>query len=504
MSETQSPIDCEVCILGAGIAGLNALYAVSRHLSAGEKVVLIDRSAAPSGMWRTTYDYVRLHQPHPMFTVGNLRWRNQSDPYHLATRAEVVDHLQYCFEQLSGRAKLEAFFGYTYLSHEEQPADARRPISVECRRAQDGAPLRVRAKRLIKAFGYNVAPMQPLEWSSSDVLSLGPESPELLAQVGQRGSSAPIYVVGGGKTGMDTAHMLIRALPQRKIRMLIGDGTMFLDRDKTVPGRLRRYYAGHTGVEAFLDVAKRFTGHNELQVTEYFRSNYCVSLDDTCRRYRFGLMSPAENRAISKGLDEVIRDHVVDVVSDQAGPTLVLRSGQRRRIEPGSVFINCTGYLGTSSPYEPYLSARGNVLSIQPTSTVHFLSSQSAYFLAHLLMLGTLREAPIYEADIGELQSASRDVFAPTAITTTLYNTGVIASRLPRWVHAENGLDFTALFPIHRRLIALAKLMLFLRLHPGQLRDSLDVVRERFNIRLGPLSHLPSSAPAEAASALAR
>ena len=494
MVESANTVECDVCVLGAGIAGLNALYAVSRHLSAGDKVVLVDRMSAPAGMWRTTYDYVRLHQPHPMFTVGNLRWLVQRDPYHLATRAEVVDHLQHCFEQLSGRAKLQAFFGHEYLQHEEELGKTQWPVTVDCRRESDGALLRIRTRHLIKAFGYNVKPLEPFALSSRQVVSLAPESSELLRQVAPNGTSAPIYVVGGGKTGMDTAHMLIRALPQRKIRVLIGDGTMFLDRDKTVPPRFRSYYSGRTGLEVFLDVARRFDGRNENQVTDYMRQNYCVSLDATCRRYMFGLMSNAENRAIRGGLDEVIRDHLMDVVDSPNGPTLFLRSGQRRVIEPGAVFINCTGYLGAPAAYEPYLSAGGHVLSIQPTSTVHFLSSQSAYFLAHLLMLGKLRDAPLYEADIAELRAASRDVFSPTAITTTLYNTGVIASRLPRWVHAENGLDLTALFPTHRRILGLLKLTLFLRRHPTQLRDALDVVRNRFNVRLGPLRSLPAAA----------
>src|SRR5262245_43381522 len=116
MSEaSESTVECEVCVLGAGIAGLNALFAASRHLSAQDKIVLVDRKAAPAGMWNTTYRYVRLHQAHPMFTAGNIRWRGKLDPYHLATREEVVDHLQHCFEQLSSRVRLDPRFGHSYL-----------------------------------------------------------------------------------------------------------------------------------------------------------------------------------------------------------------------------------------------------------------------------------------------------------------------------------------------------------------------------------------------------
>ena len=67
MNESQSAIanalgmtksevlECELCILGAGVAGLNALFAASRHLQSNEKIVVADRRAAPAGMWRDVY-----------------------------------------------------------------------------------------------------------------------------------------------------------------------------------------------------------------------------------------------------------------------------------------------------------------------------------------------------------------------------------------------------------------------------------------------------------------
>jgi len=485
MSETPATeiIDCHVCVLGAGIAGLNALFAASRHVSASDKLVIVDRRQAPAGMWNSAYRYVRLHQAHPMFTVGNFPWRGQPDPYHLATRDEVVDHLQHCFDKLSTRAAFDPRFGYSYFRHEEGPGQW--PVTVYCRRDADGAELRIRTRYLIKAFGYNIAPLPPLALSSERVLSLAPESADLLEQVVRQGD-APIYIVGGGKTGMDTAHMLVRELPNRQVRALIGAGTMFLDRDKINPGRWRRHFAGCTPLDAFLDVARRFDGHNEQEIIDYLRQQYCVSLDASCRRYMFGVMSPHENREIRARLDEVIKDHLIDVVDSEAGPVMVLRSGERLPVEPGAVFVNCAGYLKAPA-YEPYLSAGGHVLSIQPSSTVHFLSSMSAFLLTHMLMLGKLADAPLYQTDIDALREASRDAFPATAITLTLYNTSVILPQLPRWIHAENGLNPIALFPWHRRLLALLRLMVFLKLHPTQLRDTLDVVRARFPVELGPL-----------------
>jgi len=43
-------------------------------------------------MWVDTYPYVRLHQPHPMFTAGNIKWTLGRDRSYLATQGEVLDH----------------------------------------------------------------------------------------------------------------------------------------------------------------------------------------------------------------------------------------------------------------------------------------------------------------------------------------------------------------------------------------------------------------------------
>jgi hypothetical protein len=272
------------------------------------------------------------------------------------------------------------------------------------------------------------------------------------------------------------------------VRFLIGAGTIFIDRDQAAPRGLRRHWGGATTLEVFLDVVGRFDGDNEVETMAYFRRKYGVALDEQCKRFMFGVLSPQENEEIRAGVREIIRDHLVDVVDGPGGPEMVLRSGARRAIKPGSVVLNATGYVGHSrDPYEPYLSKTGNVLSIQPTSTTHFLSSQAAYFLTHLFLAGELASLPLYETDVAELRDASRDAFPAAAIALTLYNTSVIVNRLPRWVLDENGLDFLLLFPLHRRLIAFVKLMRFLKQRPDHMPKAMDAVRKRFGVRLGPI-----------------
>jgi hypothetical protein len=496
MNESQSAIvgtnngevlECELCILGAGVAGLNALFAASRHLKNQQAIVMADRRPAPAGMWRDVYSYVRLHQPHPMFTAGNIAWQGQSDPSHLADKREVVGHLQHCFSELAARTQLTPRFGHEYLGHEDSGTGAH-PVTVHLRRLADGAEVTIRARRLIKAFGYDIETNEPLKLSSQAVLSLSPDHCDVLGpEVTQ--AAGDVYVIGGGKTGMDTAHALVRHAPGVSVRLLIGAGTMFLNRDKVSPQGLRRYWGGVPSLIAFLDAVACFDGHNEAQAMALFRRKYCVALDDDCKRFVFGVLSEQENKEIRSGVHEIIRDHLVDIVDGPNGPEMLLRSGARRPVKPGSVVLNATGYLKSGrQAYEPYLSRTGNVLSIQPTSAIHFLSSQASYFLSHLFLADKLAGLPLYEVDAVQLRDVSRDAFPAAAMTHTIYNTSVIIRSLPRWVLDENGLNVLLWFPKHRRMITIARFIRFLKRHPGHLAKSMDVVRERFGIRLGPMA----------------
>ena len=77
---------CDVCIVGAGVAGLNALFVASQYLSRDQKVILVDRRERVGGMWVDTYPNVRLHQPHQFFTAGNIKWTLGRGRSYLATK----------------------------------------------------------------------------------------------------------------------------------------------------------------------------------------------------------------------------------------------------------------------------------------------------------------------------------------------------------------------------------------------------------------------------------
>jgi hypothetical protein len=480
---------CELCIVGAGIGGLNALFAASHYLSPRDRVLLIDRREHVGGMWHDTYDHVRLHQPHPMFTAGDIPWQGSRPPEHLAERSEVLAHLQHCYQTLRQRVDLEMRGGYDCRGHEEDTA--RGVVVVRCEPRKPGRPpLRIEARRFVHAVGFGIAPQPPLPLSSRQVRSVSPESAALFGPETAR-SSAPVYVVGGGKTGMDTAHALIERFPDKRVRLLIGAGTLFMERDRAFPTGLRRHFGGTVGIDMMRELAECFDGDNEDAVTDLFRARHAVALHPRCRRHMFGVISRAENDAILRGADQITMDYLQDVVDGDAGPLMRLRSGAEHPVEPGATFVNATGHFRESPhPYQPFVSPSGRVLAINARSSLLPLPAYAGLLLVHGACLELLQQLPLYELDGVDLRNRAPEVFLPTVATHMLHNVMQLMPALPAKAQQQFGVDTARWFPLHRRLPAGLRLLRFIKRHPDHLRKSLDRVRERFDLRLGPLPHL--------------
>ena len=472
----------DVCIVGAGIAGLNALFVASRYLSPAQKIILVDRRERVGGMWVDTYDYVRLHQPHGLFTAGNIKWTLGQNPSYLATKDEVLDHMEHCLDVIRRRVRVEDYFGWTLESHDETDGNVR----ITCR-SSDGRPMVVEAKRLIKAYGFRVVPNDPLEISSTLVQSVSPDYCDMRSDP-MRASNAPVWVIGGGKTAMDTAHALITEYPGREVNLVAGSGTFFALRDKFYPAGTRRWWRGSLVSSIARRANRRFDGTNAAEVARSVRADFGTWLTPEAENFLIGVLSEAENRTIAAGLNEVVMDHLTDVVDRDGTTELVFRSGATKAIQSGSWIVNCTGYLdGGDHPYEPYVSDSGAVLSIQNRSATLHLTSFAAYFLTHLLFLGKIKDVPLYELDMPVLKKNSNTSFAVTLFTLTQYNLSLIYDVVPTKVFLDCGVDFDRWYPLPRRVAAMARFMLTHRHDRERLRRTLDTVSERFDVRCRPL-----------------
>ncbi|HEY1285003.1 MAG TPA: FAD-dependent oxidoreductase [Solirubrobacterales bacterium] len=475
----------DVAVVGAGVAGLNALAVASQYLRKDHRVLIIDRRSRVGGMWVETYPYVRLHQPHQFFTAADIKWTLGADRSYLATKNEVLDHFSHCVDVVKGRVGLDEWLGTELLSHEA----GKETIRLTCQSA-DGTPRIAEAKRLIKAPGLSVEPNKPLAVSSDRVHSVSPDFCDVrTGEIAE--SSAPVWVIGGGKTAMDTAHALIGAHPGREINVLAGSGTFFTCRDRAFPTGARRWWGGARGVPTLLEWSRRFDGTNERDAMDWYRATVGITPTDGAKNFVFGLLSEAEARTIRSGVTDMVSDHLVDAVDRGGNVELLLRSGATRQIEPGSWLVNCTGYLfgerAQHRTYEPYVSADGNVGVISTRAAVALLPSFGGYYLGHLMMLGQLGELPLYQLDGDELARQSREAWACAAVTTHLYNLSVIADNAPREVLSRNRLNFDLWYPPHRYVYGALQFARAYRREREHWRLALDRVAERFDVRCGPI-----------------
>jgi thioredoxin reductase len=474
---------CDVCIVGAGIAGMNALFVASRYLSRDQKVILVDRRPRVGGMWVDTYPYVRLHQPHPMFTAGNIEWTLGQDRSYLATKGEVLDHFAHCLNVIKQRVQVEELFGATMESADEVDGTVR----ITCRSADGGVQI-VEADRLIKAYGFGVMPNDPLEVSSGRVHTVSPDYCDVRSgDIAE--SDAPVWIIGGGKTAMDTAHALITRYPGRQVNMVAGRGTFFTRRDLTFPSGVRKWWTGLLFSNLGEQLGRVFDGTNEAQAHDWFRAKVGIYATPEAENFLAGVLSEAENTTISDGLNEIVMDYFEDVADRNGATEMLFRSGATKAVEPGSWIVNCTGYLrpDTEMPYEPYVSASGSVVSIQPRSSTLHLPAYQGYYLTHLLFLDKLNDIPLYEFDAPALRQKSSMVFPYALFTLVQHNLSLIYENVPSRVFRDNGLDFDTWYPLPRRLPSLARFMLTHRRTRERSQRALDIVRERFDIRCGPL-----------------
>ena len=486
MSRREEPRPYELAVVGAGVAGLNALAAAGKYLGQDDRVLMIDRRDRAGGMWVDTYPYVRLHQPHPYFTAADIKWTLEADRAHLASKGEVLGHFSHCLDVVRGRVGLDEWLGTELVSHASDGGTVR----LTCRSA-DGSLRTAETRRLIKAPGLAIEPNPPLAISSRRVHSVSPDFCDVrTGEIAE--SDAPVWVIGGGKTAMDTAQALIEACPGREVNVLAGPGTFFTSRDKVFPRGARRWWGGSRGIPMMLEWSRRFDGTNERDAIDWYRSAFGVTPTEGARNFVFGFLSEAEAQTIRQGVTEMVSDHLLDAVDRGAGVELQLRSGATHRTRPGSWLVNCTGYLFGAQPrhgdHEPYVSADGKVGVVSSRSAIAMLTSVGGYYLGHLMMLGRLGELPLYELDGYTLAGRSREAWACAMVTMQLYNLSLIVDDVPRGVLTGNRLNPDLWYPPHRFVLGALQFARASRREREHWRLALDRVRERFGVRCGPIA----------------
>jgi hypothetical protein len=479
----------DLVVVGAGIAGLNALNSASEYLPKGARVLLLDQKEKPGGMWTVAYDYVRLHQPHPMFTVGDQKWDWTRPQHYLAARDEVQAHLARCLDRSGAGMALTTGFGTTVTSCVERntPEGPRARVVFHPNDASD-VRATVSARQVIEAEGLNVGTPVPLELSSPAVLSI---TPDMLRATLAAHPDAPVYVIGGGKTGMDTIIETLNGDATRQVSALVGKGTDFFNRNRNLPTGATRWFKGKPTSRVFHDIATRFNGDNEDATAAHFRATYATEPGSSNQQFLYGLLSEEELARIETGLAWRKFDYLADVVDTGQGPAMTLKSGETIPIREGSIVVNCTGaFFRDNEPpvARPCLSTHGTILSVNMRDALHFLTSVSGFFLPHLHYRGLLKDHGFYTIDMDALFRKDRTTWVAATSTQAYLTQALAVQNLPLSLLDRCGLDFDRWYPFPRRMAAL------IQMKTGASRDIphchkvLDRVAERFGVQCGPLT----------------
>lgn len=473
----------DLVVVGAGIAGLNALYAAVEYLPKTARVLLIDQKDQPGGMWNTAYDYVRLHQPHPMFTVGDMTWDWHQPRDYLATRDEVQSHLARAVGHVAGKVDLHTRFGQTVTSCTEIERSGTPVAEVICHpNAAPGDVTILHATRAIYASGLNYKPATPLELSSTDVVSIIPQE---LCRTLQDHPDAPLYIVGGGKTGIDSILAALGQDANRRITLINGRGTNFLNRTKYLPTGLKRWTSGALVSRLFRDLTLNFDGDNEDHMIAHFRKNHAIDPTGENDVYLYGLQSEGEHSRIKEGCSDVLAGYLADVEESADTPRLVLRSGSMHPVIPGSIFVNCTGsFFRTDVLEEPYpfLSPHATVMAVNARTGMHFLSSVAGFFGTHLLYRGLLRGTGFYALDHEVLFRRNRNAWVGATAVQAYMNQVLAVQSLPMTLLDRCGLDFDRWYPLPRRVIGLIQMKSTAQTDIAHCRRVLDRVADRFDV----------------------
>ena len=247
----------------------------------------------------------------------------------------------------------------------------------------------------------------------------------------------------------------------------------------------------------FAGAAKRFDGTNAAEVTDWCRAHYGTSaLDDPAPTHLFfALLSEDETATVASGVNEVVRDHLVDVVDEESGPVMLLRTGARHPIASGSWIVNCTGYLAPRDvEYVPYVSPSGRSMSLSPTSSVIPTPGVAGYVMSQLFFLDRLAEAPLYELDFPGLGRKAPDTALAIASTLFAYNLSYVFELVPMKAFREFGLDIDRWYPLPRQLAGQIRAMRTNKRDRDRHRKALDTFSQQTGVRCGPLASPAPSA----------
>ena len=206
----MQPIDTDYLVIGSGAVGM-AFADVLFH-ETQDRIVLVDRHAAPGGHWNDAYPFVRLHQPSAYYGVNSRALGgNATDAAGLnegmherATNAELVSYYGQVMGQMLASNRVRYFPMSDYVGDYAGEADRLHPFkSLLTGRTQHVSV----QKRIVDTtfLQTEVPATHPPKYALAPGVNCVPVN--LLARTRQAPSG--YVIVGAGKTGIDACLWLL-------------------------------------------------------------------------------------------------------------------------------------------------------------------------------------------------------------------------------------------------------------------------------------------------------
>lgn len=109
------------------------------------------------------------------------------------------------------------------------------------------------------------------------------------------------------------------------------------------------------------------------------------------------------------------------------------------------------------------------------------------YFMTHAMYLDKLATTRLYEVDYSELAKVAKHASSYVMVSMTQYNLSLLSDALPLRPFLDCGLDYDRWMPLSHRIAANVAFAARHKRDRPRLRTALDTVRDRFDVRCGPL-----------------
>ena len=227
---TAASIETDYLIAGAGAVGM--AFADTLLTESDAELVIVDSHHKPGGHWNDAYPFVRLHQPSAFYGVGSRELGSgrldavglNQGLYELASGAEVSAYFDDVMQQQflpSGRVRYYPMCDYV--------GDGRFVSRLT------GEAHTVRARRFVDATWLKTS--VPSTHTPAFTVADGVRFVTPNALPGLKAAPSQFVIVGGGKTGIDTALWLLeQGVDPTRIRWIMPRDAWLLNRRKTQPG----------------------------------------------------------------------------------------------------------------------------------------------------------------------------------------------------------------------------------------------------------------------------